>query len=77
MTIGTDSALHRIIEAVDAIMPTAFSHQRTFIMEVILMLPIMAIPYQIQKQPWKQWTVLLFLSFYSNILVINWPQQES
>jgi len=35
MTIGTDSALHRIIEAVDAIMPTAFSHQRTFIMEVI------------------------------------------
>ena len=35
MTIGTDSALHRIIEAVDAIMPTAFSHQRTFIMEVV------------------------------------------
>eukprot|EP00090_Calanus_glacialis_P039893 TRINITY_DN6947_c0_g1_i3.p1 TRINITY_DN6947_c0_g1~~TRINITY_DN6947_c0_g1_i3.p1 ORF type:complete len:785 (-),score=277.64 TRINITY_DN6947_c0_g1_i3:304-2658(-) len=35
MTIGTDSALHRIIEAVDAIMPTAFSHQRTFIMEVM------------------------------------------
>jgi len=35
MTIGTDSALHRIIEAVDAIKPTAFSHQRTFIMEVM------------------------------------------
>jgi len=35
MTIGTDSALHRIIEAVDAIMPTASSHQRTFIMEVM------------------------------------------
>ena len=35
MTIGTDSALHRIIEAVDAIMPTAYSHQRTFIMEVM------------------------------------------
>merc|ERR1712142_1119315 len=35
MTIGTDSALHRIIEAVDAIVPTAFSHQRTFIMEVM------------------------------------------
>jgi len=35
MTIGTDSALHRIIEAVDAIIPTAFSHQRTFIMEVM------------------------------------------
>jgi len=35
MTIGTDSALHRIFEAVDAIMPTAFSHQRTFIMEVM------------------------------------------
>ena len=60
MTIGTDSALHRIIEAVDAIMPTAFSHQRTFIMEVISMLPNMAIPYQIQKHPWTQWTVLLF-----------------
>jgi 6-phosphofructokinase 1 len=35
MTIGTDSALHRIIEAVDAIIPTASSHQRTFIMEVM------------------------------------------
>ena len=35
MTIGTDSALHRIVEAVDAIIPTAFSHQRTFIMEVM------------------------------------------
>ena len=35
MTIGTDSALHRIVEAVDAIRPTASSHQRTFIMEVI------------------------------------------
>ncbi len=28
MTIGTDSALHRIIEAVDAIASTAYSHQR-------------------------------------------------
>ncbi|XP_049946418.1 ATP-dependent 6-phosphofructokinase-like [Schistocerca serialis cubense] len=35
MTIGTDSALHRIIEAIDAIMSTAYSHQRTFIMEVM------------------------------------------
>jgi len=35
MTIGTDSALQRIIEAIDDIMPTAFSHQRTFIMEVM------------------------------------------
>ncbi len=35
MTIGTDSALHRIVEAVDAIIPTADSHQRTFIMEVM------------------------------------------
>lgn len=33
MTIGTDSALHRIIEAIDAIVSTAYSHQRTFIME--------------------------------------------
>jgi 6-phosphofructokinase len=33
--IGTDSALHRIIEAVDAIAATAYSHQRTFIMEVM------------------------------------------
>ena len=32
---GTDSALHRIVEAVDAIKPTALSHQRTFIMEVM------------------------------------------
>lgn len=35
MTIGTDSALHRIMEAVDAISSTAYSHQRTFIMEVM------------------------------------------
>lgn len=35
MTIGTDSALHRIIEVTDAIMTTAQSHQRTFVLEVM------------------------------------------
>ncbi|AWP09621.1 putative 6-phosphofructokinase muscle type-like [Scophthalmus maximus] len=35
MTIGTDSALHRIMEVVDAITTTAQSHQRTFILEVM------------------------------------------
>merc|ERR1719495_2234586 len=35
MTIGTDSALHRIIQAADDIVPTAHSHQRTFILEVM------------------------------------------
>ncbi|RMH68379.1 MAG: 6-phosphofructokinase [Gemmatimonadetes bacterium] len=35
MTIGTDSALHRIIEAIDAIFSTAASHQRTFVIEVM------------------------------------------
>ncbi|KAL3284971.1 hypothetical protein HHI36_019100 [Cryptolaemus montrouzieri] len=35
MTIGTASALRRIIEALDAISSTAYSHQRTFIMEVM------------------------------------------
>ncbi|MDX1617099.1 MAG: 6-phosphofructokinase, partial [Candidatus Promineifilaceae bacterium] len=35
MTIGADSALHRIVEAVDAISSTAGSHQRTFIIEVM------------------------------------------
>ncbi|XP_029936551.1 ATP-dependent 6-phosphofructokinase, liver type [Myripristis murdjan] len=35
MTIGADSALHRIIEIVDAIMTTAQSHQRTFVLEVM------------------------------------------
>ncbi|XP_076035217.1 ATP-dependent 6-phosphofructokinase isoform X3 [Oratosquilla oratoria] len=35
MTIGTDSALHRIIESVDAIAATAYSHQRCFILEVM------------------------------------------
>jgi len=35
MTIGTDSALHRIMESIDAIASTAYSHQRTFIMEVM------------------------------------------
>ncbi|XP_059688904.1 ATP-dependent 6-phosphofructokinase, muscle type isoform X5 [Gavia stellata] len=35
MTIGTDSALHRIMEIVDAIATTAQSHQRTFVLEVM------------------------------------------
>ncbi|ESN96243.1 hypothetical protein HELRODRAFT_186529 [Helobdella robusta] len=35
MTIGTDSALHRIIEAIDNINTTASSHQRCFVMEVM------------------------------------------
>jgi 6-phosphofructokinase 1 len=35
MTIGADTALNRITEAVDAIQSTASSHQRTFIIEVM------------------------------------------
>ncbi|VEG30044.1 6-phosphofructokinase [Actinomyces howellii] len=35
MTIGTDSALHRILEAIDDISSTAASHQRTFVVEVM------------------------------------------
>ena len=35
ITIGTDSALHRITDAVDAITSTAASHQRTFIVKVM------------------------------------------
>jgi 6-phosphofructokinase 1 len=35
MTVGADTALHRITEAVDAITSTAASHQRTFIVEVM------------------------------------------
>lgn len=35
MTIGADSALHRILEAIDDISSTAASHQRTFIVEVM------------------------------------------
>uniref|UniRef100_A0AAR2IYA9 6-phosphofructokinase type B n=1 Tax=Pygocentrus nattereri TaxID=42514 RepID=A0AAR2IYA9_PYGNA len=35
MTIGADSALHRIMEIVDAITTTAISHQRTFVLEVM------------------------------------------
>jgi len=35
MTIGADSALHRIVEAIDNIATTAFSHQRCFVMEVM------------------------------------------
>jgi 6-phosphofructokinase 1 len=35
MTIGADTALHRITEAVDAIQSTASSHQRTFVVEVM------------------------------------------
>lgn len=35
MTIGTDSALGRIVDAIDMIASTAASHQRTFIVEVM------------------------------------------
>lgn len=35
MTIGADSALHRITEAVDAISSTAASHQRAFVVKVM------------------------------------------
>jgi len=35
MTIGADSALHRITEAIDAINSTAASHQRSFVVEVM------------------------------------------
>ncbi|XP_033640938.1 ATP-dependent 6-phosphofructokinase, platelet type-like isoform X1 [Asterias rubens] len=35
MTIGTDTALHRIMECVDCIATTAQSHQRTFVLEVM------------------------------------------
>lgn len=35
MTIGADSALHRILDAIDAISSTAASHQRTFVVEVM------------------------------------------
>ncbi|MDJ0790869.1 MAG: 6-phosphofructokinase [Acidimicrobiia bacterium] len=35
MTIGADTALHRITEAIDAIRSTAASHQRSFVIEVM------------------------------------------
>ncbi|HQR46328.1 MAG TPA: 6-phosphofructokinase [Thermoanaerobaculia bacterium] len=35
MTLGTDTALHRITEAVDALTSTAASHQRAFVVEVM------------------------------------------
>ena len=35
MTIGADSALHRIVEAIDALASTAASHQRSFVVEVM------------------------------------------
>jgi 6-phosphofructokinase 1 len=35
MTIGADTALHRIVEAIDAIASTAASHQRAFVIEVM------------------------------------------
>lgn len=35
MTIGADSALHRIVDAIDTISSTAASHQRSFVVEVM------------------------------------------
>ena len=35
MTIGADTALHRILDAIDQLTSTAASHQRTFVVEVM------------------------------------------
>lgn len=35
MTVGANTALHRIIEAIDALSSTAAAHQRTFVVEVM------------------------------------------
>ncbi|MCR5662153.1 MAG: 6-phosphofructokinase [bacterium] len=35
MTIGADTALHRIVDCIDCISSTAYSHQRTFVVEVM------------------------------------------
>ena len=35
MTIGADTALHRIVDAIDQLTSTAASHQRTFVVEVM------------------------------------------
>lgn len=35
ITIGADTALHRILEAIDSILSTAVSHQRSFVVEVM------------------------------------------
>ena len=35
MTIGTDTCLHRILEAIDCLNSTAASHQRSFVLEVM------------------------------------------
>jgi len=35
LTIGTDTALHRIVDAIDAVQSTASSHQRTFVLEIM------------------------------------------
>lgn len=43
MTIGTDTALHRIIEAIDSVVSTAQSHQRAFVIEVMGMLKLFEI----------------------------------
>ncbi|GAE70327.1 6-phosphofructokinase [Cutibacterium acnes JCM 18909] len=35
MTIGADTALHRIVDAIDDLASTAASHQRSFVVEVM------------------------------------------
>ena len=35
MTVGADTALHRIVDAIDALTSTAASHQRSFVIEVM------------------------------------------
>ncbi len=36
MTIGADTALHRALEAVDSLSSTAASHQRCFVVEIMV-----------------------------------------
>mmetsp|Transcript_1847 Transcript_1847/g.2958 ORF Transcript_1847/g.2958 Transcript_1847/m.2958 type:complete len:767 (-) Transcript_1847:21-2321(-) len=35
LTIGADTALHRIVDAIDSVQSTASSHQRTFVLEIM------------------------------------------
>jgi len=41
LTIGANSALHRIVEAIDSLSSTAESHQRCFVIEVMVSFEIL------------------------------------
>lgn len=81
MTIGTDSALQRILESIDAVVATAQSHQRAFVVEVCTFLFIAACDLQVMGRHCGYLALVAALASEADFCFIpewappiNWPE---